>query len=263
MFRESGRIFGVNRDGTDLQSLVTNIDVGEGNSVTWTALHKDWRNWSIENLLPEDDEHILVKSTSLKGMQSVSKLNIYSGEMQVLYDGNKHKINNWVMDGKGVLRIASRTKKGATSFYRFDSKADRLSPLTRTTDYSFAYDGKTFLKNRSRILSAAPDSNEVFIAENVTSDRFSIAKYNFENNKSSTILSDPVFDIGQRDSGYELYQDEYSDRVLGVGYHAEKWRVVWFDEAMQTIQKKLDQHYPTKNQHHIHLDQRSKQDPIC
>lgn len=85
-----GKIYAIDIDGTDIQVLIDNVY--NWDEIKWySSIKKNYKYWWIENILPDLDEDILVKSMSVKGYQSVHRINIYTGEKIDLFDGKKIK----------------------------------------------------------------------------------------------------------------------------------------------------------------------------
>ncbi|MEM7097642.1 MAG: prolyl oligopeptidase family serine peptidase [Pseudomonadota bacterium] len=246
IFVVKGQIWAINRDGSDLRVLVENMEGAQDRIYTRTRFKREFRFWQIASTLPDDEEHILVKSSNLYGYESIHKVNVYSGKIEVLYDGHKEKIHEWLITKSGEMRLAARTERGKTNFYRPTTTRRALTKLPRVGEFTFNYDGKSYLQNRARILGAAEQEDEIYIAENLSSDRFSIARLNISTGKAKTLVSDERYDVGDDNAGFELFLDDQTQSLLGVGYFGATWRTVWFDESLKNVQERLDKLYPNK-----------------
>jgi len=246
MFRIDGKIYAINRDGTDIRVLIDHI-YGDKEIKYISQLRKNIKWWSLEDILRDDDEHILVRSTSVDLYESIHKINIFSGEKIDLYDGDKYKVNKWIVGSKGETALAIKYKKDRSTFYHFDEDDQKLiKMIDKNNRFIFDNSGKNHLKKRAKFVAVTSNENKIYLTENVTGDRFSLSYYDYEKDKIKLIYDDPKYDIGDSDSAPRLIVDPESKKLIGIRYTRDREETVWLDERYKKVQDEIDKIYPGK-----------------
>lgn len=242
LFNGDGKIYAINIDGTDLRILIDNVydwDSVKG----YRTLKKNFKSWWVENNLNDNEEEILVKSMDANDYQSVHRINIYTGDKKDLYDGKKHKINNWIVDGDGNVKLGVRRDKDASVFFEVGLAEEDLKLTKFSDEYDLDFDGKSYLEKRAFIVGPSYEDGKVYIAENRETGRFRIVQFDYKKKEKLTILEDPVYDVGETFSKANLLYDPDKKTLVGVRYQAGRQKTVWFDEKLKKIQETLDEKY--------------------
>ena len=240
LFSLQGSVYALNVDGSDLRPLLSSqIDLA-ALLFNYRYFKRDFRSWGIANTLPNDAEHILTTSVNIDGHQTVHKINVFTGEDEVLYDGKKHKVDHWLIDNQGKLRLAVKQRSSRTSYYKF---VDGRLRKADNAELSLNFDGSTFLKNETLYLAPAAMQDEIYVLDRSGADRFKLARYNLLTNELTNLLSDDVYDIGTTAGNVHLHKAR-DGKLLGIGYRRDIWVTHWFDQDFQVVQDKLEARYP-------------------
>lgn len=245
LFNLGGRVYAVNHDGTDSRILINHLFDEDKTYRSVSSVFKQFRTWKVEKV-DIGDEEILVSSLSLKDHSSVHKVNVYTGEKTDLYDGKKHKINRWILDNNGKVKLAVRTKKDRSIFFEYDEENEKLVPIKEKGSINFDFSGKSYIQNRAAPVGYSHKKDEIYIIENSGRDKFALYSYNYRTKSKEMVLSDDRYDVGNIDDVPILIYSQKKKKLIGARYDTDITTTVWFDEEMKEIQSELDKRYPEK-----------------
>jgi dipeptidyl aminopeptidase/acylaminoacyl peptidase len=200
-----GELFAVNYDGRSSE-VIYGFRAGE--SQTGSRLRKKQfvKGWArVLNLLPDDEEHILISSTpwgeGQSAVPSVHKLNIYTGIMQSAYTYAPIPYTDFVTTREGELLFATGTDKNQTrKSFRYENKE-----WVEYTDAG-SEDFTPLVTNN--------ENTKLFFLDRVDSDKLGLYSKDLESGKDSKIYSDEVVDItdivlsSDRASAYAIRIDD-------------------------------------------------------
>lgn len=208
----NGELIGVNIDGTQ-HDFIFGYRSGESSGSSRIKQKKaDNGNQKILDLLPNDNEHILIAfypwKTSIKGWVSnpttkpiLYKLNIFTGKKKKL-GTLPLPYAHGITDNKGQVRFAIGVddKNDQVAFYR-ESNQDEWQKLAITN----------FEGTKVTLLSFTPDNNSIYVAANVKSGTRALFRYNTQDKSVEKLFHNPEVDMSI------FIRDFAEKRIIAVG----------------------------------------------
>ena len=184
---------------------------------------------TIVSLLPDDLDHVIVQWNKRKiAYFGLYKVNVHNGRTELLTE-KVTDVNGWVVDHKGVPRVAMVIKGlKAKLLYRSDEDDD-----FRTLQES------NYLDEGVTPLAFSYDNRLMYVASNIGRDRDAIYKFDPEKNE----LGDLLFEHDEVDV-YGLIMSDAQKKLLGVSYFDEYPQQHFFDAAEASIFKGLQSAFP-------------------
>lgn len=243
IYERSWSVYLMNVDGTDHKPLLTRFDSDRSSNY-----RRAFRNWQVLHLLPDDPEHILAQSWNKDGDPAVVKVNLYTGEEDVLVYDRKLNVEYWSVDRDGDVRIGTRYKKDELQILMRDQDSGKWQVYD---DYelegknTLGHTGKTYLSKRISIETFDYDNNRIFMADNRDRDRFRIVKYDLPSRSIvEEVLADERYDVGGPEQDTSMYFDDATQAMVGIRYLQDKSTTVWFDEQLKAFQAEIDSRRP-------------------
>ena len=155
-------------------------------------------------------------------------------EKDILTGRVPHGIQQWIVDGQGHVRAGMSSENGETTIFSFDAQgtwAERArfstwgASKTRFWPIGIATDGKLYVLHST---GEAGSGEALFVADVMTGKL-----------ADSPVISARGFDIDPI-----LIEDRRQHKIIGVRYQTDAEGVAWFDDAMKSIQAKLDAQLP-------------------
>ncbi|MEN8155435.1 MAG: prolyl oligopeptidase family serine peptidase [Bacteroidota bacterium] len=250
LYEQEGRLYTINIDGTD-NSLLLNNWTDDAPKIVYESNYKKYFQYSrlLSNLW-EDKEYILVESTNLKGIASIYKINLFTGDKELIETGKNHKINSWVANRNGdpILGLRYNKKDKIELLSKNESGIWEDSHISIDgSEYQLIVEGKSYLNNLLT-LNGAGYGNSVYLGSTVSSDKRKLIEYSFDDSKSTTILELENFDLGDVSSNIsQLLFNDKEDELIGVRYHSDKPTTTWFTSDLQEFHEELEKKYPDFN----------------
>ena len=230
-------LYAVDRDGGNLRQLAKRRGtppVTIGSRVERKML--PWHTFMLDGRGAQDSEHIYVSSNEYQDpargeVRTVNllRLNTLTGDYQTVK--RPGKVHGWMLDHKGEPRLALSSEKGVSTIHYLDPANDQWRVLSTYPTYKAGKAAFTPLGFGSDgILYATA------YGEGDTTGLFTVNLATGKPNPTPLVVA-PGYDFsgGLVRSG---------DKVLGVRIRTDADRIVWFDPAMEAVQKKLDATLP-------------------
>lgn len=220
-------LFTIGRDGKRGRSLQQQ----DGRSTDRTNAKGSERTPQVLDLLPGDDEHILVLLNEQRYLYpDVYRMRVKNGSVKKV-QANFANVRTWLADNAGVVRMAlsdrREAKDGMVDLYYRDSEDDDWRVVS------------TLLEDDIRLHGFAPDNKSVFVSSRTDSDRFALYQADPRTmTLGEPIVADPVYDVTGR-----LY-GTVNGQPMFLRYSADTPRTVFFDGTWQSIQTAIDQALP-------------------
>jgi dipeptidyl aminopeptidase/acylaminoacyl peptidase len=166
----------------------------------------------------------------------VIKVNVRTGDFDTVMQPNP-EVDSWIADGNGVIRasVGYERDSGKTRIMYRSGNSGHLETVYNKADPTF-----TDAESYPEIFLNEPD---MALA---TSNRDGFRKVYKLNMKTMEPVGAPLFEV----KGYDvssLISNLDDDRLVGVGYTSDRFRIKYFDPRMAEIQKILDEDYGTSN----------------
>lgn len=217
-----GATYAMDIDGRRTRTLVPPLRPGQ------FVFRYTW----ILDILEDDPQHILVTNNSRRiDYPDVYRLNIYRDDSKRLVERNPGNITRWVTDTKGQVRlaVASDLAERRTGVLYRQNPSDDWEVLD------------TFGEGREfwRPIAFDFDQELIYVRSNLNRDTSAVFRYDLNERKIGSMLyGNDTYDAAG------LIISEFHRSPIGIRYHAEKQRSVWFDEEKQMIQQMLDRQFP-------------------
>lgn len=217
---EAYGLFGIDKDGTNPRTLAAASEVTkkEGRPVVRYTVF-------LHRIRGNVQEAIVLANDRVDTSPDVYRMDVRNGEKVLLTADNPGKVQSWVLDHTGVVRVAIAQDKLTRQVYYRESET---SPWLRLAEFVFPDDP-------FEPLAFAGDNRTLYVASHRDRDNAAIYKYDPDARK----LGERLFEREHVDAG-EPILDEYSDKLLGFRYVDEKPAVVWIDPDRQRLQAQID-----------------------
>ena len=232
-------LYAVDRDGARLRQLASRR--GEAEETTGSHIASrmlPWHTYMLGQRGAQDSEWIYVESREYDVDRgngelrhvNLLRLNTLTGASQVVQ--RPAAVSSWMLDHKGEPRLARASEKGqVTIYYRDPRNNDQWRALATFNAYKggkgaftplgFGSDGTLYA-----VANNGQDTQSVYTVDLATGQL-----------SAEPLLVTPGYDF----SG-DLVRS--GDKLLGIQLQTDAETIVWFDPAMQEVQKKLDAALP-------------------
>ncbi len=241
---ESYGVYAVNKDGSQFRVLVE-PPVVQGLQGAYVAKYV-----TVESSVPGNDREVIVAANDRSArVPDLYRMDVYSGKRVLLTLDRPAETRDWVLDDKGVPRVATSWDKaekkyvvswraGAddkwTELYRYAAGDPHVVPL------SFGKDGKS-----------------LYVMSNVERDNYAIYTYDPQTRKLGPLLFEAPdgYDMGDNDvvqgdertftnpdGGIQFSPD--NGEIIGFYYEGAKPTLLWTDEKYARYQKAIDAALP-------------------
>jgi dipeptidyl aminopeptidase/acylaminoacyl peptidase len=223
-----GGLIAINVDGSESRVVIPPYRLQEAKGVVAASQR------SLLTTLRDGSDDVLVQATAGKGGSEVYRVSTKTGAQKLLTYDNPGKVENWLADNNGVVRIAiaTDTKQAdplQTVYYR-ESADKPWRPLKTFSSFK----GESFDP-----LGFDRDNKTLFVSARQDGDHAAV--YAFDVDKE--ILSEPLVahafvDVDQGNE-VALIRDR-TNKVIGISVNAEKPETYWFDQKWAEIQAAVD-----------------------
>jgi len=261
IYEQGGQLVATNIDGAERRVVLENVDWKDKKYFSKRWYNKYYRQWRILNILPDDPEVILVESRDKNDIARVQRVNVYTGEKDIVADGKPYKVSRWYVDRAGHVILGTRVKKNKIEFYlpnkpsNPDGEAGKVEyslkgSVNQHEDYlrQGNMTGENLINRNLSIIEGGYDGDTVYVAENINTNHFRLSSYSISRQQVIEVLyEDQNYDVGSLSEEPILHFHDKEKKLLGMTYVADRAKSVWFDERMQTVQDVLDRRYKEDN----------------
>jgi dipeptidyl aminopeptidase/acylaminoacyl peptidase len=214
----------------DQYTFFRGLSLGVGDDKTWVQLPS---GGLIDGNRDDPDT---VFMPLLSGRFGLYRVNVHTGNSSVEQGGGNGTVQ-WIMDGTGhVVARIDRSLDPATDhllFYK-DGSFHEVAQFYSGVDSDFGVEGATF------------DGTSLAYETHDASGHRVLQRFDFASEKPGEVLfSDPRYDLA-----YALV-DEWTERVNGAAYMADKMEYVYFDPSRAALQRGIEAVFPGKDAHAI------------
>jgi dipeptidyl aminopeptidase/acylaminoacyl peptidase len=221
---ESFGLFGINRDGTGLRTLVTPARSQiEGGSFVVR------QTFILDLLRDEPDEILVISNDRFQTVFDVYRMNVRTGRKKRI-ETNPGNVAGWLTDHKGVVRAAAEVRKDGSTAVLY--RSDEREPWQKLAEFGLPDEGWS-------PLAFDYDNNTLFIACNEGRDRSAVYTYEpASRTRGDLILGHDVVDV----AGVML--SDLDRKLVGVAYEAEKPEIHWIDPEYKRVHDMVNEALP-------------------
>ncbi|WP_416307650.1 alpha/beta hydrolase family protein [Neptunicella sp. SCSIO 80796] len=221
------RLFAINIDGSELREL----KLGKLLRHDYADLFSDLK---VLTVLPDDKEHILVQTyTGRDKTPAVFRFNIYNGDVEKVVSAAE-EITRWLStrDGEVLLGLHYDFDKDTQEqtvdiFFRENSSVEEWQKI-----YSY----KSGLEFYFSPIAFSDDRKSLFVMTDFEVYKRVLRKFDLQNKEFGEI----VYQV----DGYDLDGAVFRDNKLaGVSYTDDYYRIVYFDEELKARQEMLQKSF--------------------
>lgn len=243
-FRGDGGLFGVDRDGKNLRTLVEPYLVTD-------KIKFVWRETTMLNRVPgSPDEVFVMANDRTDDSQDIYRMNVRNGRKTLVSVSTPGNVLRWVLDTKHAPR-AALCMNGKANRWWFAYQApdsDKWATLAQ-------WDAQL----RDVIVPAAfdpADPKTMYVFSNVGRDTLALFKFDPAAGKlGEMVAGTDRYDIGAfmligdtLDSPTQLIfagsEDEQTGRLMGMRINTDRRTTVWFDDEARRLQAAIDAALP-------------------
>jgi dipeptidyl aminopeptidase/acylaminoacyl peptidase len=231
----AGGFFSAARDGSDLrQHVKTASQMAKGDSMGY--LYMDY-----VGMAPGSNNEIIANvGVANDDSLDLYRVNLTNGRARIITQGRPiDRITRWVMDGKGVARVAVASAKGAIpgSITMYRSGPD--APWVEINSMS-AVKPPAFVP-----LRFDTDDKHLIVSSNHDRKNMALFRFDPETKKFVELLAQhPQYDLGASPVGNplpgSLVIDPATRALVGIRVDADKPQMVWLDDKMTKAQATVD-----------------------
>jgi dipeptidyl aminopeptidase/acylaminoacyl peptidase len=187
-----------------------------------------------------DSNEVIVQLTERsKEFVDVYRLDTRSKRKQLLSFDSPGRTTSWVLDKSNVPRVAFRLEEdwNARSVWYRSAEGSSWKKISQC-DRSYLQECEVIWP-----IAFAGDEKTLYVASNVGRDKAAIFKYDPETQKLGELLFESQF-IDLFPSNAQLLVRRSDREPMGLRYSADIDRVLWLDEGMNKLQRRLDSSIP-------------------
>ena len=246
MFESLGEIFAIDIDGNNSTTIVNRMP--DKVVTDWYRLYKNFRYNNILNFLRDRRDEILIETYDYKGYASVKRVNIFTSESYLVLSGLRHKMNQWITDSSGKVRLGVRYDEEGVNYFELGSNSDEWVPLNIRLDnqnYPLKISASSYLNQNMSFEGFGYEEDIIYLSSNINSDKRNLIKYDLKNKKVvEVILEDMNCDISDpHGEDVQLIFDSKNRVLAGARYEGLTPKFKWFSNEYKGIHEHLNKKY--------------------
>lgn len=247
LFESEGEIYAIDIDGSNSMKIIGRMS---GYAQNWWDQYKKMRINTLISMLPNNKFHVLLENYDYKLYASLEKVNIFTGKKFTVLSGKRYKINKWITDINGEVKLALRIDENGLEFFKFNFEEKKLTPFRVNiggTFYSIKLEAQSYLNQNLTLEGFGFDPDIIYLTSNIGTDKRKLISYNIKEDKIvETVLEDvncDVKDIDGEDISYVI--DKKKNEIAGIKYTGIIPQYKWFSESISNIHNSINEKYPT------------------
>ena len=249
LYESYGLIYAIDRDGTNKKVLVDNLESGK-KVKTGYNIFKAFKYNSIKDLMLESKEEILVETYDYEGYSTLKRVNIFTGEKIDVLSGAYHKMNEWMTDLKGKVKLGVREEDGVFNYFIENKVTKKWEPLfinLGEKKHSMSISAKSYLNQPFVFEGFSAEEDVIYLSTNIDSDKRRLISYSISKNQLEKIIhEDKNCDITDpHGTNARMIMNPVTKELVGIGYESVTPTQVWFDTYYQEASSKLNSLEPS------------------
>lgn len=238
IFQSRGKIYVIDKDGSNSKQLVGRVDRSQ--ELSYGNFFRSLRYNTVLNTLPKKEDAVMVETYDYTGYADVQLVNLFTGEKIKLIDGSDKKINGWITDRRGEVRLGLKLDDGRINYYLRDLVSGDVEPLNIILDgkeYSLEARADNLMDHEVAFVGFGYDPDIIYINSIVGSDTRKLLAYNLASNRVEKVLiDDKTFDAGgMNGENVQLLFDDKNQKYAGARYEAMTPVYKWEDQGFKQL----------------------------
>lgn len=248
MYGAQGLVYAIDIDGTNSSTIVDN---NTSNVKSLRSLYKQFRVSRVLNTLPDKKDEVLVETYNYQGYASVKRANIFTGETYTIASGIQQKMNGWLLDKNGNIKLGLRVdSKQNVIYFKENQKTNKWEEFEiylNGEKYSLNLTAPSFFDKQVTFEGFGYKPNIAYLTTNIDSDKRKLIEYNIkENSVESILVEDKICDVS--DPPHEeirLIFDDSKKELIAVKYNGIIPQYKWISTQYGLIYDKINEKYPS------------------
>lgn len=249
IYESGGGIYSIDTDGNNDQQIVGRFaDIMKKGR--YVSFYDNLRYNSVISLMPGNDHQILIETHDTDLNAIVKRVNLFTGQKYNVINGSKHKINQWITDITGEVRLGMRYEDDRITYQIFDAATEEWVPFKIKMDggiYPLEIAGDTFLNQNLTFEGFGIRKDVIYLTTNIGKDKRELIAYDIVKGEVlETLVSDVNVDVyDPNGQPLNFIFDPKEGRIAGVQYQGVVPVTKLFTERFKTIEAQLKAKYPT------------------
>ena len=248
LFESGGAMYVMDIDGRNALRIASRR--AKNPSYDWRNFYKSMRYNSVIGLLPEKKSHVLLEMHDYHGYASIKQVNIFTGSDHYVIHGENYKINKWITDANGKVRLGIRFNEQITTYYKFNEAEKKIEPFDVLIDgsrHKLDVSANSYINQSITFEGFGYDPNIIYLTSNIGSDKRKLISYNIVEEKVETIvLEDVNCDVNDvHGEGIGFVFDFSKEEIAGIRYTGIVPQYKWLSDSYRGMHDEINRQYPS------------------
>lgn len=262
IYESRGAIYAIDVDGSN-QSQIVNRMADIPKKGRWVYFTDNINYNSVVNMLPNSEHQILIQTYESDMFATIKKVNLFTGQKLMVINGNKHKMNKWIVDANGEVRLGVRYDDDGYTYMIEDKSTNKWEPFYLNLPsgrFLLQIKAQSYLSQNLSFEGFGYDPNIIYITSNVDSDLRELLAYNIAEQRVEEVLAaDTNADImDPHGLPLHLIFDPQEQVLAGVCYQGLTQQFAWMSDRYRAIHTSLQTKYPRMVNDIIDVDARGE-----
>lgn len=247
IYESLGEILAIDIDGTNSTQIVNRL--ADKLKKDLYQFYKNYRFNSVISLLHNNENEILIETYSYKGFSSIKRVNIFTGQKVTIIDGNFHKINRWIVDYKGDVRLGVRYDDDSYIYLiknEFTNEWEEFKVVLDGVEVPLKVNANSYLEQNINFEGFGYQTDIIYLTSNYGQDKRKLLSYSLKERKVVEVLLEDInCDINDPHGvGISLMYNSMSGDLSGLRYEAIIPAFKWYSSDFESYHTNLNSLYP-------------------
>ena len=248
LFQSEGAMYVMDIDGRNALRIASRRSYNK--VYHYRNWYKNMRYNSLIGLMPEKKSHVLIETHDHNAYASIKEVNIFTGSDYYLIHGENYKINKWITDANGKIRLGMKFNKEGTLYYKFNEAEKKIEPFDVKIDgrrHKLDISANSYISQSITFEGFGYDPNIIYLTSNIGSDKRKLISYNIlEEKVEDVVLEDVNCDVNDIDGeGVSFVLDFSEQEIAGIRYTGIVPQYKWLSNKFKGIHDELNRQYPS------------------
>lgn len=243
-----GEIYAIDIDGSNSTLLVDRL--AERLTSNIYHLYKNIRLNGVVNLLHDNKNEILIQTYDYSGYSSIKRVNIFTGQKILVIDGKHQKINRWIVDYEGDIRIGIRYNDKGYDYLILNPENDKWEQFhlkLNDEEVPLQINANSYLSQSISFEGFGFEKDIIYLTSNLTSDKRQLISYDIVKQSIVEIMvEDMNCDVNDpHDQDIAFIYDFKNGDIAGVRYETVIPSFKWFNSKAEQNHSEINKKFPT------------------